>query len=154
MDAGVIGYRWTLYYSLKKLSAVVYYLTEEKLDLAKNRIYEGLLNLEKNDVVDEKEILDIESRITYTTCMEEAVKGVQFITESDPENYEVKQKMAEEMERFTSDDTIIASFTSGLLVSKIAKNAKCLERFIGAQPYNSPHLIPLVKLTKGDKNDE
>lgn len=154
VGAGVIGYSWALYYSLKKLSVTVYDLTEDKIDLAKNRIHESLLNLEKNNVVQENEISEIESRITYTTSMEAAVKDVQFITESGPENYEVKQKMAEEMEKYTADDTIIASSTSGLLVSEIAKNAKHPERFIGAHPYNPPHLIPLVELTKGDKTNE
>lgn len=154
VGAGVIGYSWALYYSLKKLSVTVYDLTEDKIDLAKNRIHESLLNLEKNNVVQENEISEIESRITYTTSMEAAVKDVHFITESGPENYEVKQKMAEEMEKYTGDDTIIASSTSGLLVSEIAKNAKHPERFIGAHPYNPPHLIPLVELTKGDKTDE
>lgn len=154
VGAGVIGYSWALYYSLKKLSVTVYDLTEDKIDLAKNRIHESLLNLEKNNVVQENEISEIESRITYTTSMEAAVKDVQFITESGPEHYEVKQKMAEEMEKYTADDTIIASSTSGLLVSEIAKNAKHPERFIGAHPYNPPHLIPLVELTKGDKTDE
>ena len=154
VGAGVIGYSWALYYSLKKLSVTVYDLTEDKIDLAKNRIHESLLNLEKNNVVQENEISEIESRITYTTSMEAAVKDVQFITESGPENYEVKQKMAEEMEKYTADDTIIASSTSGLLVTEIAKNAKHPERFIGAHPYNPPHLIPLVELTKGDKTDE
>lgn len=154
VGAGVIGYSWALYYSLKKLSVTVYDLTEDKIDLARNRIHESLLNLEKNNVVQENEISEIESRITYTTSMEAAVKDVQFITESGPENYEVKQKMAEEMEKYTADDTIIASSTSGLLVSEIAKNAKHPERFIGAHPYNPPHLIPLVELTKGDKTDE
>lgn len=154
VGAGVIGYSWALYYSLKKLSVTVYDLTEDKIDLAKNRIHESLINLEKNNVVQENEISEIESRITYTTSMEAAVKDVHFITESGPENYEVKQKMAEEMEKYTADDTIIASSTSGLLVSEIAKNAKHPERFIGAHPYNPPHLIPLVELTKGDKTDE
>ncbi|CCY47071.1 putative uncharacterized protein [Firmicutes bacterium CAG:822] len=153
VGAGVIGYSWALYYSLKKLSVNVYDLTEEKLDLAKKRIHESLLNLMKNDVVTEDEITEIEERINYTTSMEEAVKDVQFITESGPENYEVKRQMAEEMEKYTSSETIIASSTSGLLVSEIAKNAKHPERFIGAHPYNPPHLIPLVELTKGDKTD-
>ena len=41
VGAGVIGYSWALYYSLKKLSVNVYDLTEEKLDLAKKRIHEA-----------------------------------------------------------------------------------------------------------------
>ena len=154
VGAGVIGYSWALYYSLKELSVTVYDLTDEKLQLAKKRIHESLVNLKQNDVVSENEIDEIESRISYSTCMEEAVKDVQFITESGPENYEVKQKMAEEMEKYTSSDTIIASSTSGLLVTEIAKNAKHPERFIGAHPYNPPHLIPLVELTRGEKTDD
>ena len=154
VGAGVIGYSWALYYSLKELSVTVYDLTDEKLQLAKKRIHESLVNLKQNDVVSENEIDEIESRISYTTSMEEAVKDVQFITESGPENYEVKQKMAEEMEKYTSSDTIIASSTSGLLVTEIAKNAKHPERFIGAHPYNPPHLIPLVELTRGEKPDD
>ena len=132
VGAGVIGYSWALYYSLKELSVTVYDLTDEKLQLAKKRIHESLVNLKQNDVVNENEIDEIESRISYTTSMEEAVKDVQFITESGPENYEVKQKMAEEMEKYTSSDTIIASSTSGLLVT----------------------LIPLVELTRGEKTDD
>ena len=154
VGAGVIGYSWALYYSLKKLSVNVYDLTDEKLDLARKRIHESLLNLMKNDVVKEEEITEIENRIHYTTSMEEAVKNVEFITESGPESYEIKRQMVEEMEKYTSSETIIASSTSGLLVTEIAKNAKHPERFIGAHPYNPPHLIPLVELTKGEKTDD
>lgn len=154
VGAGVIGYSWALYYSLKKLSVNVYDLTDEKLELAKKRIHDSLLNLLKNDVIDEDGIEEIESRIYYTTSLEEAVKDVQFITESGPESYDVKQKMADEMEKYTASDTIIASSTSGLLVSEIAKKTKHPERFIGAHPYNPPHLIPLVELTKGDKTTD
>ncbi len=154
VGAGVIGYSWALYYSLKKFPVNVYDLTDEKLEMAKKRIHDSLLNLMKNNVVTEDEITEIENRINYTTSMEDAVRDVQFITESGPENYDVKQKMAEEMEKYTASDTIIASSTSGLLVSEIAKYAKNPERFIGAHPYNPPHLIPLVELTKGDKTTD
>ena len=150
IGAGVIGYSWALYYSLKKLSVNVYDITDEALNLAKERIHESLLNLKKNNVVTEEEINEIESRINYTTSMEEAVKDVEFITESGPESYDIKRKMVEEMEKYTKEDTIISSSTSGLLITEIAKDAKHKERFIGAHPYNPPHLIPLVELTKGD----
>ena len=109
VGAGVIGYSWALYYSLKKLSVNVYDLTDEKLDLARKRIHESLLNLMKNDVVNEEEITEIENRIHYTTSMEEAVKNVEFITESGPESYEIKRQMVEEIEKYTSSETIIAS---------------------------------------------
>ena len=134
----------------KEIISKCYDKTDDALNLAKTRIHESLLNLKKNNVVTEEEIKEIESRINYTTSKEEAVKDVELITESGPESYDVKRKMVEEMEKYTKDDTIIASSTSGLLITEIAKNAKHKERFIGAHPYNPPHLIPLVELTKGD----
>ena len=129
----------------------MYDLTDEKLNLAKKRIHESLLSLMKNDVITESEIEEIENRIYYTTSMEEAVRNVQFITESGPENYDIKKDMAKQMEQYASPQAIIASSTSGLLVSEIASVAEHPERFIGAHPYNPPHLIPLVELTKGEK---
>ncbi len=154
VGAGVIGYSWALYFALKKLDVFVYDITEESLELAKKRIHESLLSLYKNEVIQEDEITEIESRIVYTIKMEEAVKEVQFIVESAPENYDIKREIVKEIEQFTSEKTIIASSTSGLLITEIANCAKNPERFIGAHPYNPPHLIPLVEITKGEKTSE
>ena len=150
----MIGYSWALYFALKKLDVFVYDITEESLELAKKRIHESLLSLYKNEVIQEDEITEIESRIVYTIKMEEAVKEVQFIVESAPENYDIKREIVKEIEQFTSEKTIIASSTSGLLITEIANCAKNPERFIGAHPYNPPHLIPLVEITKGEKTSE
>ncbi len=154
VGSGVIGYSWALYFALKKLNTTVYDIKQESLDLAKERIHESLKSLIKNEVITQKESEEIEARITYTTSMEEAVKDVKFIVESGPENYEIKRSIVSEIEKYTSDETIITSSTSGLLITEIARDAKHPERFIGAHPYNPPHLIPLVEITKGDKTSE
>ncbi len=154
VGAGVIGYSWALYFALKKLDVKVYDVSKEALDLAKERIHDSLISLYNNEVVSSSDISLIEDRIGYTTSLEEAVCDVQFICESGPENYEVKQKLALEMEKYTGHDTIIASSTSGLLVTEICKFASNPERFIGAHPYNPPHLIPLVEITKGEKTSD
>ena len=154
VGAGVIGYSWALYFSLKKLDTTVYDITIEGLELAKKRIKESLKSLLKNAVVTEEECAEIEKRITYTTSMEEAVKDAKFIVESVPENYDIKRNIVKEIEKYTSAETIIASSTSGLLITEIAKEAAHPERFIGGHPYNPPHLIPLVEITKGEKTTE
>ncbi len=154
IGAGVIGYSWALYFSLKKLDVTVYDISEESLELAKKRVHDSLNSLIKNEVVNEMEGKEIEQGILYTTSVEEAVKDAQFIVESVPEDYDIKRNIVKEIESFTSDETIIASSTSGLLITEIAKDAKHPERFIGAHPYNPPHLIPLVEITKGEKTSE
>ena len=154
VGSGIIGYSWALYFALKKLDVTVYDINQETLDLAKKRVHESLQSLIKNDVVKECESKEIENRIIYTTSMEEAVKDAKFIVESGPERYDVKKSIVKEIEQYTSDETIVASSTSGLLITEIAKDAKHPERFIGGHPYNPPHLIPLVEITKGDKTSE
>lgn len=154
VGAGVIGYSWAVYFALKKFPVTVYDVSDDSLNLARQRVHGSLESLANNNVISFSEISDIESRVLYTTSMEEAVKDVQFIVESGPENYDIKRAIVKEMEEYTASDTIIASSTSGLLITEIAKDAKHPERFIGGHPYNPPHLIPLVEITKGEKTSE
>lgn len=151
VGAGVIGYSWALYFSLKSLDVKVYDISKESLSLARKRVHESLESLITNNVVTKEESKNIENRIIYTTVIEEAVRDAKLIVESVPENYDIKRSIVKEIEEFTSDDTIIVSSTSGLLITEIAKYAKNPERFIGAHPYNPPHLIPLVEITRGEK---
>lgn len=154
IGSGVIGYSWALYFSLKKLNTTVYDISEESLALAKERIHDSLQPLIKNNVVTEEESKEIENRIVYTTNLETAVKDSDFIVESAPESYDIKNNLVIEIEKYTKPTTIVASSTSGLLITEIASVAKYPERLIGAHPYNPPHLIPLVEISKGEKTSE
>jgi len=154
IGAGVIGYSWAISFALKNLEVYVYDIKEEALELAKKRVNQSLEFLIRNKVLTEEESKALLSRIHYTNSLEEAVKDVEFIEEAIYESYEVKHSFVEEVEKYTRTDTIIASSTSGLLITEIARVAKHKERFIGAHPYNPPHLIPLVEITKGECTSE
>ena len=154
VGAGVIGYSFALAFALKVNKVYVYDVTEDALKLAKERVHESMKLLIKNNILNEEEAKVVEDRIVYTTSMEEAVKDAEFIQESGPEHYDVKHKMVEEIEKYAKEDAIIASSTSGLLITEIAKYAKHKERFVGGHPYNPPHLIPLIEITKGEKTTE
>ena len=133
---GVIGYSWALKFAMGGHEVYAYNRSEESSARAKQRVKESMDSLKKNGVY---------------TDREEAVKNALFIQESSAEHYEVKHALVKEIEAYASPDAIIASSTSGLLVTEIAKYAQHPERFIGGHPYNPPHLIPLVEITKGEK---
>lgn len=154
IGSGVIGYSWALSFAMNGHKVRVYDVKDDALKLAKSRIHDSLENLASNKVLNPNKIEKIESRISYTTSIENAVKNTKFIVESGPEKYEVKWSIVNDVEKYASEDAIIASSTSGLLITEIAKNAKHQERFIGAHPYNPPHLIPLVEITKGEKTKD
>ena len=154
IGSGVIGYSWALSFAMNGHKVRVYDVKDDALKLAKSRIHDSLENLASNKVLNPNKIEKIENRISYTTSIENAVKNTKFIVESGPEKYEVKWSIVNDVEKYASEDAIIASSTSGLLITEIAKNAKHPERFIGAHPYNPPHLIPLVEITKGEKTKD
>ncbi|MDI2588465.1 3-hydroxyacyl-CoA dehydrogenase NAD-binding domain-containing protein [Psychrobacillus sp. NEAU-3TGS] len=154
IGTGVIGSSWATNFALKGYPVNVYDVKEELFELAKKRINESLEYLAKNEVIKYEEIPEITARIYFFTSIEEAVTDVQFIQESGPENYEIKRSILAQIEKYAPADAIYSSSTSGLLITEIAKFALHPERCVGGHPYNPPHLIPLVEITKGEKTAE
>ena len=105
-------------------------------------------------LVDESECRQIQERIHYTTEMAQALEHAEFVQESGPESYEIKRKILAQMEEVLPADTVIASSTSGLLITKIAEDARHPERIVGGHPYNPPHLIPLVEIVRGEQSSD
>ncbi|MHC1746476.1 MAG: 3-hydroxyacyl-CoA dehydrogenase family protein [Negativicutes bacterium] len=151
VGAGIIGSSWAISFILKGYPVYLYDTGQNNLDNAKKSVINNLKILQKNAIITRQAAAAAEKLITYTVHMEEAVQNVQFIQESGPENYEIKQNILGQVEKITSPDTIIASSTSGLLITEITKFSIHPERCIGAHPYNPPHIIPLIEITKGEK---
>ena len=106
------------------------------------------------DAISKERREELAARVRFTTSMQEAVTGAQFIQESGPERIEIKRSILAQVEEFAAPDAIYASSTSGLLITDIAAEAKHPERCVGAHPYNPPHLIPLVEITRGERTAE
>lgn len=154
LGAGVIGSSFALAFAKEGYLVNLYNRSEEKFEFARKNIEDSINNLIYEDILKEEDRLEIINRITYTTDLKSAVSDVSYIQENVAENYQVKQDLIKEIEKYTNKDTIIASSTSGLLVSEIAKYSEYPERIIGAHPYNPPHLIPLIELSKGEKTED
>lgn len=152
--AGVIGYSYALRFAMGGYEVWAQNRTPQSSALARSRVEASIDSLVKNGAMDEQKKEEVLSRIHYTNSVEEAVKGAFFIQESSAEHYEIKQALAEELEKYAPEEAVVASSTSGLLVTEIAKYAKHPERFVGGHPYNPPHLIPLVEITKGEKTQD
>ncbi|QDR80288.1 3-hydroxyacyl-CoA dehydrogenase family protein [Sporomusa termitida] len=154
VGVGVIGASFALQFAWKGYPVTLCDVAQAALEGAKKNARENLNVLIENGIITAAEALEIEGRMTYTTDLAEAVRNVQFIQESGPENYGMKQPLLAQIEAYTSPDTVIATSTSGLLVTKIAEQMVHPERLIGGHPYNPPHLIPLVEVAKGEKTKD
>ncbi len=153
LGGGVIGSSWAITFAMHGLDVVLRDLNEELLEKAKTLMNKSLDALEEYNAIDSAKRKEILAHIHMTTSMEEALTGAQFIQENGPERIEIKRSILAEADKY-APDAIYASSTSGLLVTDIAAESAHPERCVGAHPYNPPHLIPLVEITKGEKTDE
>ncbi|TAL87195.1 MAG: 3-hydroxyacyl-CoA dehydrogenase [Candidimonas sp.] len=88
-------------------------------------------------------------RLSFHESVSDAVKDAQFIQESGPERLDMKRRVIADIEAASPSDTIIASSSSGLLISDIQSGAQFPERIVLGHPFNPPHLIPLVEVVGG-----
>jgi 3-hydroxyacyl-CoA dehydrogenase len=82
-----------------------------------------------------------------------ALEGAEFVLEAVPEKLELKQEVFPQLERHVSEDTILASNTSGIPITQIASVCEKPERVVGMHWSNPPHLIPMIEVIPGEQTD-
>ena len=80
-----------------------------------------------------------------------AVDGAVFVQESGPEREDLKIELFAALDAAAPPETVIASSSSGLLISRITAKCRRPARCVIGHPFNPPHLIPLVEVVGGDK---
>jgi carnitine 3-dehydrogenase len=88
-------------------------------------------------------------RLSFTTDLSRMARSVDLIQENIPEQLELKQRILAEVSRDAARDVLIASSTSGLMASDLARDMQFPERFLVAHPFNPVYLLPLVELVGG-----
>lgn len=78
----------------------------------------------------------------------------EFIVEAVVENEKVKLSVLSELENHVSQNSILASNTSTISITKLAKGLKRPENFCGMHFFNPVHLMPLVEIIRGEKTSE
>ena len=87
----------------------------------------------------------------FTTDLKAMAERADFIQENVPEQLPLKQRILAEVSRFAPADVVIASSTSGLTPTDLARDMIAPERFLVAHPFNPVYLLPLVELVGGEK---
>ncbi len=85
----------------------------------------------------------------FHTTAEQAVADAEFIQENAPERLPIKRDLLARIDSALRPDAILASSTSGILMSDIQAGFRSAPRFAVGHPFNPPHLIPLVEVVAG-----
>jgi 3-hydroxyacyl-CoA dehydrogenase len=80
-----------------------------------------------------------------------AVRDASFVQENGPEREDLKIELFAEIDAAAPAEVVIASSSSGLLISRVTTKCRHPERCVIGHPFNPPHLIPLVEVVGGTK---
>lgn len=89
--------------------------------------------------------------VTFTDDLAEAVLGADLVIENVPEHVGIKAEVYRSIDRFVASDTIVASDTSGIPITRLQAHISNPARMVGMHWSNPPHIIPMIEVIGGEK---
>ncbi len=150
VGTGVIGASWAAYFLAKGFDVA----TTDPADGAEKRL-RMLIDaswpaLERVGLAEGAS----RSRLRFDRDIRRAVEGCAFIQENGPERVDVKRDLLAKISSVVPSDSLIATSSSGILISDIQDAAAFPERVFLGHPFNPPHLMPLVEVVGGRLTSE
>ena len=122
----------------------------EQLDLGMSEASKILLKeIERKKMTPEK-MAKVLSKISPTLSYAD-FGSTQFVVEAVVENEKVKKSVLADVENATSPETILASNTSTISITKLAEGLKRPDKFCGMHFFNPVNRMPLVEIIRGEK---
>ena len=142
------------------LSAVAGYETvmfdvdQSALDGAKAAVDSTLRNGVEKGKVSEAEAAQAIERVHLVPDLEPAVSTADLVIEAVPESFELKTELFAQADLFCSAETILASNTSSISITRLASNVERRDRFVGLHFFNPPHVMKLIEIVRGERTSE
>ncbi|MDA9632391.1 3-hydroxyacyl-CoA dehydrogenase NAD-binding domain-containing protein [Alphaproteobacteria bacterium] len=146
--AGLIGASWAIGFANAGFKCLVYDVNQESIKNFEKTSDQLLLDLK---ILDPKiDVNQIKSNISLNCTIKEICKDAVLIQESIIEDLDAKQKIFKDLDKLSSKNTILASSSSYLLISKISELVEYKHRCINAHPALPPHVVPFVEVVGSD----
>ena len=138
IGAGLMGHGIAQVFALAGHEITIYDAFAATLDTAKSRILTNLQDLgEDTNAVE---------RVTPQGDLAKAVREADYVVEAVLEDLPLKQRLLAEIEKHVRADTILASNTSVIPITKIMEGLAHRGRALGTHWWNPPFLVPLVEV--------
>lgn len=134
-------------------SVKLYDLKTEALQNAQNSLEKIMDRLVEKGKIDQKEKERIENNIEYVDTLKK-LKDSDWVIEAIVENLDIKKNVLSTLEKFVSEDCIIATNTSSLSVASIASSLEKPGRCIGIHFFNPAPLMKLVEVIPAVQTSE
>ncbi len=126
------------------------------VDISEEALKKGMASIEKNltrqvdkGIITEEIKKSALSNIIPITFLKEGVKEADLVIEAATENIDLKLKIFREIDESTKPETILASNTSSISITKIASVTKSPTKVIGMHFMNPVPVMKLVEVIRG-----
>ncbi|QDU10486.1 3-hydroxyacyl-CoA dehydrogenase family protein [Gimesia aquarii] len=151
LGAGLIGASWASFFAAKGLKVRIYDVNSEVKENALQTANDNLQRLVNLKMLTSKAAKTGQQNLQTVDSMKALLTDMDYVQESVVEDYAIKADVYREFEQYASLSTILASSSSGLLMTRMQSVMKHPARALIAHPFNPPHLIPLVELVPGEQ---
>jgi len=145
LGAGTIGASWTAWFLSRGMQVAVYDPNPAAADYVRRFVANAWPTLAQLGMTADAS----PDAWSFTTVAADAVRGVAFVQENAPERLEIKHRLYAEIAGVLPVDAILASSSSGLMMSDLQRGCPAAPRMAIGHPFNPPHLIPLVEVVGG-----
>jgi 3-hydroxybutyryl-CoA dehydrogenase len=126
------------------------------IDISETSLQKGISTITKNldrqvakQTISDQQKEDTLANIKTFTSLEEGVKNVALVVEAATENLELKLSIFRDLDKYTEAETVLASNTSSISITKIASVTSKPDKVIGMHFMNPVPLMKLVEIIRG-----
>jgi carnitine 3-dehydrogenase len=145
IGAGPIGAGWAAHFLARGYDVTAYIHSEAEIPALMSVIDTAWISLTALGLAPGA----TRDRLRITTDLADAVTTAQFIQESAPERLDIKQALYKRLGDLVPRECVIASSTSGLMMTQIQAECITPQRTVIGHPFNPPYLLPLVEVVGG-----
>ena len=153
IGAGMMGHGITYVTALSGIETVMIDRSEEALNKAYKKVESLLEEGSKKGKISEEKRTRILSKIKYGTNPS-ILKDCDLVIEAVFEDRAVKASVNEVVESYIDKTGVLASNTSTLPITSLAKVTKRPENFIGLHFFSPVHKMKLVEIIKGERTTD
>ena len=149
IGAGTMGNGIAHVFAHKGFTVTLIDVQEAQLEKARENIDKNFTRQVSKGLLSAEEKDQALQRIAYTTSLEEGVRDAGLVIEAASENMDVKLNIFRALDEFSAPNTILASNTSSISITRIASATNRPDRVIGMHFMNPVPVMKLVEIING-----
>ena len=155
VGAGQMGSGIAQVFATAGKTVTVYDISQEIVDKSKAKLQKGLAKQVEKGTIDQAKADAILANISYSADTEYSDIGdTELVVEAAIERLDLKKSIFQKLDKATKADCILATNTSSISITEIAKVVEDKSKVIGMHFFNPPVVMKLIEIICGGNTSE